>query len=89
MTQYDAWLEAEKMKIHDKFEAKREKIQDEVFLDAFNSVGNYQSNDKQKQAETSKKLAEIDAAEAKEIDDFMRMIDGNWANYVDSVLGNK
>lgn len=88
-SQYDVWLDAEKKKIHDKYEAEREKIQNEMFLNGFNNACNYQYQGKQELAESSKKLAEIDAAETKEINDFMMMIDGNWSNYVDSVLGNK
>lgn len=76
MAQYDAWLEAEKRKIHDKHEEIRQKLTEETFLLGLNS--DHLNRDvvvnRQRNAEIAEKIRSEDAAEKAELEEFMKTI---------------
>lgn len=75
-TQYDAWLEQEKQKIHNKHEEVRQKLREEAFL--LGLKADHWERDvivnKQRNAEIAEKIKAENAAEKAELEEFMKTI---------------
>lgn len=90
-TQYDLWLKAEKQKIHDKHEEVRQKLNGEAFCAGFDADYWNRNSEKTKQQNTeiTQKVQAENVVEQAEINEFMRLVDANWTDHVNDVMGNK
>lgn len=84
---YHLWLKNEVKKIHDKYKVERDKIEEEAFVEGFNS--NAYSTDiksKERAKEMIKRLKEINQQEQEEYSNFKNSIGQNWSTYVETII---